>query len=114
MNTSMPHSSVSLAESKQTNNQLELNREQNKTELLSVFTVIMFGFLLFAPLYLPSRLVGIVLGVVPAIYMTWYLHRYPDSLRNRRGSLGTAINLVAFLWLVAIASIVAILAGVVE
>ena len=114
MNTSMPHSSVSLAESKQTNNQLELNREQNKAALLSVFTVIMFGFMLFAPQYLPSRFVGIVLGVVPAIYLTLYLHRYPDSLRNRRGSLVTAINLVAFLWLVAIASVVAILAGVIE
>lgn len=113
MNTSMPHSRDSLAESKQSYNQLAANREQNTAALLSMLLIVVFGFLLFAPEYLPSGLVGIVLGVVPAIYMTAYLHRYPDSLRNRRGSLVTAIGLVAFLWLVAVASVAAILAGVV-
>lgn len=102
------------AQSKQTNVPLALNHEQKIAAFLNVFTFVTLGFLLFGPQFLPGIFVTIVLGVVPAVYMTWYLNRYPDSLRNRKGSLATAINLVAFLWLVSVASVVGILAGFIE
>lgn len=101
-------------ESQQVNNQIKLNREQNKAALWSALIVIVFSFLLVGPQYLPGRIVTIVLGVVPAFYMTWFLHTYPDSMRNRSGSLVMAIYLVAFLWLVAVVSVVGVVAGVIE
>lgn len=107
MNTPIQHTSVS-------NNQSDLNREQTRAALLSMILVIMFVFLMFAPNYLPSKIMDFLLGVVPAVYMTWYLRKYPESLRDRRGTQFTAKMLVAFLWFVAVATVVAILANIIE
>lgn len=113
MRRSMMHTTASFANEKQDDKKSDMNRMQTNAALSSVIALIMFGFLLFAPQFLPSKLVTGVLGVVPAIYMTWCALRFPNSLRNGRGSQVTAICLVAFLWFVAIASVASILAGVV-
>lgn len=82
--------------------------------LSSTLSIAMCGFFLFAPRYLPSSLVGIVIGVVPAIYMQAFLSLYPDTLRTRCGSLRTAILLVIVLWLIAIGALLGILSGAIR
>jgi len=94
-------------------NQQEWNRQQYKAGLMVMITMIACGILLTSPSYLSIRYAFIAMSICPAIYMTVYLSRYPNSLRSSNGSLLTAVCLVAFLWLSAVGVTVATLLNII-
>ena len=87
--------------------QQEWNRQQYKVALLLMISMVACGILLASPSYLSARFAGMVMSFGPAMYMAGYLYLSPNSLRNSRGSLFTAVCLVAFLWLIAVGATVA-------
>jgi hypothetical protein len=115
MNTSshQPNDLVAVSH-QQSRIQLEWNRNQYQAAIKMMIWIVAYGTLLATLQYLPSRYVGMVLGIGAAMYMTGYLCLYPNSLRNRSGSLITAICLVAFVWLVAIGSVAGLVSGIIE
>lgn len=93
---------------------LDWNRRQNQAVLVPIITIAVFGILLSAPNYLPSRFIVTLLAICPAVYMTGYLRIHAHSLLNRDGTLTTAFGLIAFLWLVAIGTMGALILGLIE
>lgn len=76
--------------------QRENNKQQNKVALLLIPTVVVIFIL-----PIPSPFDVMVMGFGSALLLTILVLLMPSSFRSRRGSLITAICLVAAMWLFA-------------
>ena len=71
-----------------------------------VWVVLSVIILFILPEYLAAPYDGMSMGRGAAALFTVFLYLYPDPFRSRRGSLASALCLVAALWLLVVVSTV--------
>ena len=74
-------------------------RRHNQAGVLMAIPLVA-GFIIMS--LLPSSLSDIIMAVAPAIALTTGIFLIPEDYRSRRGSLTSAICLVATMWAVAL------------